>query len=54
MYNPTVVAHLLEIFRVTYNLTLAGADEKTPAMRLGLTEAPMSLQDIIEYVPAEH
>ncbi len=51
VYNPTVVAHLLEIFRVTYNLSLAGVDDKTPAMRLGLAESPMTLQDIIEYVP---
>ena len=52
VYNPTVVAHLLEIFRVAYNLSLAGTDGKTPAMRLGLTKAPMTLQDIIEFVPA--
>lgn len=51
VYNPDVAAHLLEIFRVTYNLALVGEDEKTPAMRLGLASAPLTLRDIAEYLP---
>jgi hypothetical protein len=51
VYNPTVVMRLLEIFRVTYNVALVGEDGKTPAMRLGLANRPMTLKDIIEYLP---
>ena len=51
VHNPTVVMYLLEIFRVAYNLSLVGADGKTPAMRLGLAKIPLRLHDIAEYVP---
>lgn len=51
VYNPQVVARLLETFRVVYNVNLAGADGATPAMRLGLARQPMTLQDIIDYLP---
>ena len=51
VYNPTVVMRLLEIFRVTYNFALVGEDRKTPAMRLGLASRPMTLEDIIAFLP---
>lgn len=51
VYNPTVVMRLLEIFRVTYNVALVGEDGKTPAMRLGLANRPMTLNEIIAFMP---
>ena len=51
VYNPTVVMRLLDIFRVTYNLVLTGEDGKTPAMRAGLMDRPMTLQDVIAFLP---
>ena len=46
-YRPWVVEHLLTLMRVAYNYHLIGADKKTPAMRLGLADAPWSLHDIL-------
>lgn len=46
-YNPQVACRVLELLRVVYNLHLAGKDGKTPAMRLGLTERPLSLDEIV-------
>jgi hypothetical protein len=40
-YNPGVLAQLLGIYRVFYNYVSIGRDKMTPAMRLGLTEAPV-------------
>ena len=37
-YNPARVEKVVEIFRVFYNYVQAGADRKTPAMRLGLAD----------------
>jgi len=42
-YSPLVVQQLLNIFRAYYNYCLPGQDGKTPAMRLGLTGQPVSL-----------
>jgi hypothetical protein len=53
VYNPTVVMRLLEIFRVTYNFVLVGEDRKTPAMRLGLASRPLTLEDIIAFLPGD-
>lgn len=47
----TIMMRLLEIFRATYNTTLPGGDGRTPAMRLGLLEKSMALQDIIAFLP---
>lgn len=53
VYNPLVVAQLLEIFRVAYNVTLIGKDGRTPAMRLGLAQAPLTLRAIAEFTPSQ-
>lgn len=49
-YNPAVIAKLLDIFRVFYNYAKPGAQDQTPAMRLGLAQAPASIEDIIYHV----
>lgn len=46
-YNPAMVGKALDIFRVFYNFVEVGKDKKTPAMRLGLTIAPVSINDIV-------
>jgi len=43
-YSPLVVQQLLHVFRAYYNYSLPGQDGKTPAMRLGLTDQPVSLE----------
>lgn len=56
-YNPSVLKKLLEIFRVHHNFTdlpeyvkgVKKADRKTPAMRLGLADAPLDYRDIIYF-----
>lgn len=48
-YNPEVVVKLLLIFRIAYNYVFAGADKKTPAMRLGLAKGRLDLGDIINF-----
>ena len=52
VYNPSIAAQLLDIFRVIYNLSLVGEDKMTPAMRLGLAKRSIPLQGIIDYVPS--
>lgn len=39
------------MFRVFYNYVLVGRDKQTPAMRLGLAEAPVSLENIVYFQP---
>jgi len=46
-YSPVMVERVLAIFRTYYNFCLVGEDGKTPAMRLGLTESPTSLNDVV-------
>jgi transposase-like protein len=46
-YNPAMVGKVLDIFRVFYNFVEVGDDKHTPAMRLGLTTAPVSINDIV-------
>jgi hypothetical protein len=46
-YNPAVAIALMEIFRVVHNFVLIGADKKTPAMRLGLIDRPVTLDELI-------
>ena len=50
-YNPSVLAKLLEIFRVYFNYCEIGGDGKTPAMRLGLARGPVAEEDILQFVP---
>jgi hypothetical protein len=45
-YNPGVLAQLLGIYRVFYNYLSIGRDKRTPAMRLGLVEAPFTAGDL--------
>jgi hypothetical protein len=49
-YNPKMVESLLAIYRVIHNFVETGKDKKTPAMRLGLTSAPVKIQDILYFV----
>lgn len=49
-YNPEMIVKLLDIFRVYYNYCLAGQDERTPAMRLGLSKAVSTVEDILYLV----
>ena len=46
-YNPSMVQTYLTICRVVNNFVLVGKDEKTPAMRLGITKKPLDYQDIL-------
>lgn len=46
-YRPWVVESLLNMMRVAYNYHWVGKDKKTPAMRLGLVDAPWSLREIL-------
>ena len=48
-YDPEVAAMLLDIFRVNYNYLEAGADKKTPAMRLGLAKSKVRLTEILTF-----
>lgn len=50
-YSPRVVTEVLEIFRTVYNFHLAGDDNKTPAQRLGIVEAPVPLAALCEFSP---
>jgi hypothetical protein len=45
-YNPAVLAQVLDIYRCFYNYVAVGRDKRTPAMRLGLTDAPFSTRDL--------
>ena len=46
-YDPGVLAQVLAIYRVFYNYIAVGRDKQTPAMRLGLAEAPLTAQDLV-------
>ncbi len=50
-YNPAIVEKLLTIFRVFYNYVLVGEDGRTPAMRLGLASGPVSINDLLKFMP---
>lgn len=47
-YNPSVAQRLLEIFRVAHNYVFLGDDKKTPAMRIGLSDRPYRLNELLE------
>jgi transposase-like protein len=47
-YNPTMVVKMLEIFRVVHNyIDVSKVDKETPAMRLGLAQAPLSYKTVL-------
>ncbi len=46
-YNPKMVQKYLNIFRTTHNYCNQGQDKQTPAMRLGLTDRPMTYDDVL-------
>ena len=46
-YNPEMVQTYLTVFRTCNNFVILGDDDKTPAMRLGLTKQPLDLEDIL-------
>lgn len=48
-YNPSNVIKLLNIFRTFFNFMLVGADKKTPAMRLGLTDRAIGYDEVIGF-----
>lgn len=48
-YNPEVVVKLLEMYRVVFNYVETGKGGRTPAMRLGLAEGRIRLEDIIYF-----
>lgn len=48
-YNPGNVAKVLDIMRTVHNYILTGKDGKTPAVRLGLAQAPLDYEDIIYF-----
>jgi hypothetical protein len=48
-YDPEQIVKLLDIFRVYHNYVLVGKDKKTPAMRLGLAQAPMKVKDLVYF-----
>lgn len=44
-----MIIKMLDIHRITRNFVVLGRDKKTPAMRLGLLEGPISVRDILLY-----
>lgn len=56
-YDPAVLKKLLEIFRVQHDFVdlpshkkgVPKSDRKTPAMRLGLADAPLDYRDILYF-----
>ena len=46
---PAVIVKLLDIFRVFYNYTRPGNDKMTPAMRIGMANGIMGLDDILYF-----
>ena len=46
-YNPAMLQQYLDLFRTAHNFCHPGRDGKTPAMRLGLAEKPLSYDDVL-------
>jgi len=47
-YNPAMVVKMLEIFRVVHNyIDIKKEDKTTPAMRLGLAQAPVDYKTVL-------
>lgn len=49
-YYPEIAQRLMGLFRVIYNYCLVGKDGKTPAMRLGLADKPVTHKEILDFV----
>ena len=52
-YNPGNVVKVLDIMRTVHNYILTGKDGKTPAVRLGLAQAPLDYEDIIYFASTD-
>ncbi|MBE9550179.1 MAG: hypothetical protein IMF09_12300 [Proteobacteria bacterium] len=52
-YNPEIGMKLLDIFRVYYNYSLMGKDKSVPAARIGIVNKPVSLEEILEFIPSK-
>ncbi len=51
-YDPRLVQKLLDLLRVYRNYCLTSRkDKKTPAMRLGLAQTPIDLDEVIYFQP---
>jgi len=48
-YQPHNLSRALTIYKVAHNYALTDDDGRTPAMKLGLAQAPIPLQDILYY-----
>lgn len=48
-YKPDNIQKLQDIYRTFFNYTKVGKDKKTPAMRLGLIDKPVSLPTILAF-----
>ena len=46
-YNAQMIEKYLTLFRSTHNFIFVGEDGKTPAMRLGFANRPMTFEDIL-------
>ena len=46
-YNPAMLQQYLDLFRTAHNFCHPGRDGKTPAMRLGLADKPLSYDDVL-------
>ena len=46
-YNPQMIGKLLDMLRFYYNYILVGKNKETPAMRLGLADGPVKIEDIL-------
>ena len=46
-YNPAMIGKYLTVFRTVANFISVGDDGKTPAMRLGFAQQPLTYEDIL-------
>ena len=46
-YNPAMLIQYLNIFRTTHNYCNPGQDGATPAMKLGITDRPMTYDGVL-------
>ena len=46
-YNPVMIGKYLTVFRTVANFISVGVDGKTPAMRLGFAQQPLTYEDIL-------
>lgn len=50
-YNSGMIEKLLVIHRTYYNFIKRGNDKKTPAMRIGIANAPLKVEDVMYFNP---